>query len=87
MEITLEHKSKMEDIMAAMATGSVKCRKDFHCYRSSFEDLCAVKGIDAFDTIECTSEDAQCCGFSFQAVGDRYCQCPLRRYIALNFHR
>ena len=87
MEITPEHKSKMEDIIVAMATGSVKCRKDFQCYESSLEELCPVKGIGAFDTIECLSEDAQCCGFSFHAMGDRYCQCPLRKYIAVNFHR
>ena len=86
MEITPEHKSKMEDVMVDMATGSVRCRKDFQCYRSSLEELCPVGGIGAFDSIKCMSEDAQCCGFSFHAVGERYCQCPLRRYIALNFH-
>ena len=87
MEITPEHKSKMEDIIVGMATGSVKCRKDFQCYKSSLEELCPVKGVGAFDTIECMSKDAQCCGFSFGVIGSRYCKCPLRRYIAINFHR
>ena len=44
MEITPEHKSKMEDIIMEMTTGSVKCRKDFQCYRSSLRELCPVKG-------------------------------------------
>ncbi len=87
MEITSEHKSKMEDIIVGMATGSVKCRKDFQYYKSSLEELCPIKGVGAFDNIECTSKDALCCGFSFAAVGARYCKCPLRRYVAINFHR
>ena len=87
MKITPEHKSQMQDIIVGMTTGSVKCRKDFQCYESSLEELCPVKGVGAFDTIECMSKDAQCCGFSFGVSKARYCKCPLRRYIAINFHR
>ena len=87
MEITQEHKAKMEDIIVDMATGSIKCEKEFQCYKSSLENLCEVKGVGAFDTIQCMSEDAQCCGFSFGLVGELYCKCPLRRYIAANFQR
>ena len=87
MEITLEQGEQMETIIAGMRTGRVPCQKDFECYSSSLEQLCRVKGIGAFDTIECSSENARCCGFSFAALQTRYCKCPLRRYIAANFHR
>jgi hypothetical protein len=87
VEITQEHKEKMEDIIVGMRTDGRYCSKGFHCYNSSLEDLCPVKGIGVFGTIECASKDAQCCEFSSTAVGNRYCQCPLRRYIAANFHR
>ena len=87
MEIPVEHTDKIEQIMVKMKKGSPKCQKDFQCYTSSLEELCKVKGIGAFDTIECDSEDALCCGFSFVAGDTRYCKCPLRRYIAANFHR
>ena len=87
MEITAEHQAKIEDIIADMATGSVKCVKNFQCYTSSLEKLCPVKGVGAFDTIKCISKDALCCGFSFGVIADRYCKCPLRRYIAEHFRR
>ena len=87
MEITQEHTQEMNNIIIAMEKDSVKCSKDYQCYTSSLENLCPVKGVGAFDTIKCISEDAQCCGLSFGAIGDRYCNCPLRRYIAANFHR
>ena len=85
MELTQEHKDKMEDVIVDMATGSVKCKKEFLCYTSSLEELCPVKAVGAFDTIQCMSKEAQRCGFSFGIIGDRYCKCPLRRYIAANF--
>ena len=88
MQIATEHKEKMENIIAAMRTDSIKCSKDFECYTSSFENLCKIKGVvGSFDIIECASDDAQCCGLSFTAAGELYCRCPLRRYIAANFHR
>ena len=87
MEIPVEHKDKMEDVIVGMASGSIKCKKEFQCYTSSLEELCPVETVGAFDTIQCMSEDAQCCSFSFGAIGDRYCKCPLRKYIATNFYR
>ena len=87
MKIPIEHVEKMEEIMVDIREHPPKCLKDFRCYKSSLEDLCKVKGIGAFDTIRCLSEDAKCCGFSFVPIGERYCKCPLRRYIALHFRR
>ncbi len=87
MKIPVEHVEKMVEIMVDMQGHHPKYLKDFRCYKSSLENLCKVKGIGAFDTIRCLSHDAQCCGFSFAPIGERYCKCRLRRYIALNFHR
>lgn len=87
MEIAVQNVDEMESIIARMQSHGGKCARNFHCYTSSLEELCPVKGIGAFDTIECAAEGAACCGFSFAAVGSRYCGCPLRRYIAMNFHR
>ena len=87
MKIPVEHVDKIEEIMVKMRNESPQCRKDFRCYTSELEELCPVKGIGVFESIECESEDAQCCGFSFLAVETCYCRCPLRRYIAEHFHR
>lgn len=87
MKIPVKHVEKMEEIIVDMKKGYTKCQKDFRCYSSSLEELCLVKGIGAFDTIECVAEDSSCCGFSFVAVDTRYCKCPLRRYIAANFRK
>ena len=87
MNIPVEHVDKIEQIMVDMEEGSSKCLKNFRCYTSSLEELCAVKGIGVFDTIQCMSGDNRCCVFSFGVMEDRYCKCPLRRYIAATFRR
>lgn len=87
MEIATEHREQMESIIAEMQAGRVQCLKDFDCYKSDLERLCKIKGIDAFDTIECNSEGARCCGLSFSALSKRFCKCPLRRYISKSFRR
>ncbi len=87
MQIASQHIEKMENIIAAMKNDGVKCPKDFECHTSSLENMCKIKGVvGSFDIIECGSEDAQCCGFSFVAAEEHYCNCPLRKYIAANFH-
>ncbi len=87
MNITQDHKKEIEDIIKNMQDQGIKCLKDFNCYKSSFEELCSIKGIGSFGNIECYSEDARCCKLSFSAFGKNFCECPLRRYIAKNFHR
>ena len=87
MEIAGAQISSILAIIAEMRANHLLCRKKFECYESSFENLCKVKHIGAFDEIECDSKDAQHCGLSFDAVSHQYCKCPLRRYVAQNFHR
>jgi hypothetical protein len=87
MEIAVEHREQMERMIGEMRNSRIQCLKDFECYRSSLEKLCRIKGVDAFDTIECNSQEACCCGLSFCAVSKLFCRCPLRRYISEHFHR
>lgn len=87
MQIATEHTEKMENIMEDMRDGSSECLKKFLCYTSSLEELHPVKGVEAFDAIQCMSGDSRCCVFSFGVMEDRYCECPLRTYIAEHFHR
>lgn len=87
MEIAIEHREQMKNIIAEMQANRIQCLKDFDCYKSALERLCKIKGIDAFDTIECNSEAARCCGLSFSAFSKRFCRCPLRRYISESFRR
>lgn len=87
MELTLEHAQQMEGIIAQMQSARPQCRKDYQCYRSDLENLCQVKGIGVFNQIECASEENRCCGFSQSYLGEKFCGCQLRRYIAANFRR
>ena len=87
MNISEEHRERIEDIISGMQRDKLHCVKDFECYTSELESLCKIKGIGSFDEIECDSMDAMCCHLSFEATGKRFCKCPLRRYISVNFHR
>jgi len=81
MDITQEHESKIREII-----GGMKCKKDFECYRSGFENLCKVKiGVDAM-LIDCKEENANNCDFSLSFGFGYICTCPLRKYIAKNFN-
>ena len=87
MEISQEYRRQIEKIIADMKTKSPKCLKNYQCYESSLEKLCRIKGVSTYDEIKCFSEEARCCGLSFPSMSKRYCNCPLRRYISVNFHR
>ena len=87
MQISQEHKNKMEAIIEEMKRDDSNCLRDFQCYMSSLEVLCKIKGIGVFDMIRCASKDARCCGLSFTVGGEGFCKCPLRRYISANFCR
>ena len=87
MYINNEQTERIEEIISEMKRNKIHCAKDFECYTSNLEKLCEIKGIGSFDEIECDSKDAVHCHLSFEAVGKRFCKCPLRRYISANFHR
>ena len=87
MYINQKHRGRIEEIISEMKRDEKHCIKNFECYNSKLEKLCKIKGIGAFDEIECKGQDSMCCHFSFEAKSKRFCKCPLRRYISANFHR
>ena len=87
MEISKEHRQEMEQIIDAMKSNGPNCRKDYECYKSSLEKLCNIKYIEN-SFIECFDSKEVCaCGLSLAFGDSHFCKCPLRRYIAKNFHR
>ena len=82
MKMTQEHQRVIEGIKSEMT-----CPKDFECCRSGFERLGNVGIIGDGEMIECIDENAGICEFGdFFGLG-YLCKCPLRNYIARNFHR
>jgi hypothetical protein len=81
------HDMAMRGIIEEMQAGPKKCSKHYQCFESELETLCKVRHIGTFDEIECAAEDNRCCGLSEAHMGLRFCICPLRRYIARNFHK
>ena len=76
-ELRQEHKEKIEEIISSM-----KCPKDFECYKSGFTVLGKVKDIGMETFLECLEKDISVCEFSLP-FGERYfCRCPLRIYLS-----
>jgi len=82
MEITQEHRTKIEEIITGM-----ECPKDFDCYKSGLKNLCRAKVFREANLVECFDECSQLCTFGFHFGLGYFCKCPLRRYIAQNFNR
>ena len=82
MEITQEHKRQIEKIISEM-----ECPKDFECRTSDFENLGKTRLIADNQLVECMKEDTQLCRFTLPFGNITLCKCPLRKYIAQNFHR
>lgn len=77
-----EHIKAIEEMMQ-----KVNCTKDFVCYRSGLETLCAAKDIGTNLCLECLEPNPLGCQFSL-ATGDSYlfgdkylCACPIRVYV------
>lgn len=82
MVITQEHRQQIESIIKQM-----DCPKNFRCYKSGFENLSEVGIVGDFDMIECIEKGAQTCELGSPVGLGVVCKCPLRNYIAKNFHR
>jgi len=81
VQLDTEHKRQVEEITSAM-----ECPKDFICYKSGFENLSKVNIIGDAKLVECLNTKANTCRYSFSFVSGYFCKCPLRYYIAKNFH-
>jgi len=67
--------------------GSMKCAKNFECFKSGFQTLCKVKNIGNGKIIECSPENHHSCEFRFSFTRKTFCKCPLRYYIAKNLNK
>ncbi|MBW8039443.1 MAG: hypothetical protein FVQ85_05535 [Planctomycetes bacterium] len=82
MEITQEHDRRIQEIMQDM-----QCPTDFDCYTSGFENLGKIGIVGDAKLVECLEEKAKTCTFGLPFVLGYFCNCPLRYYVAKNFHR
>ncbi|MBN1360532.1 MAG: hypothetical protein JW993_08070 [Sedimentisphaerales bacterium] len=82
MEITQEHRSRIEEIMSG-----IECPKAFACYTSGFSDVGQVRGIGKTGFLECLESDCVDCQFSLSFAVPAACLCPVRIYIATEFWR
>lgn len=67
--------------------GSMKCSKDFECFKSGFQKLCKVNVIGDGKVVECSPENRGKCEFRFSFLGNSLCKCELRYYIARNLNK
>ena len=82
MELTAEQETDVQKIMEEM-----DCPRGFECYRSDFENLGEVGIVGDFKMIECIEERGHTCEFGFSFGLGVICKCPLRIFIAQNYHR
>jgi hypothetical protein len=65
--------------------GTMKCPKNFKCAENGFEDLCQTRDFGDEHRLHCLEEASTPCPFcevhTF-GVDFRFCQCPLRVYLA-----
>ncbi len=81
MKLTLEQRKQIRDIVKI-----VDCPRDFICLKSDFKKVPKVEISGIAKLIECPSEDAKLCKFSFYSGQTYFCKCRLRHYAAMNLH-
>ncbi len=72
-----KHVKEIEEII-----GTIKCPKDFICYRSGFKKLCEAKDIGMESFLVCLEDKPVKCYLTLNVEEVVYCQCPLRVYIS-----
>ena len=78
MELTTEQETDVQKIMAETV-----CERSFRCYKSEFENLTPVKVISD-NAVECLNAKDSFCPMSYRfGFNTMLCECPLRRYLAL----
>lgn len=82
MQLGKERKGQVEEIIDKM-----ECPTYFLCYKSGFMNLSTIRIIGDTELIECLEESPQTCKFGFSFGQGTFCKCPLRHYIAKNFHK
>jgi hypothetical protein len=72
-----DHEKEIRQIIAEF-----DCPKNFICYKSGFTTLCKAKDIGLESYLECSDKSPDECMFLLSFANIRYCDCPLRCYIA-----
>jgi hypothetical protein len=58
------------------------CPKDFMCYKSGLNNVCRAENIGSEPYLECLDENSEGCAFLLSYANVRFCDCPLRFYLA-----
>lgn len=87
MEITKQQRHQIEQI-----ADSIQCPYDLECYKSQFEQLSEVEVWGGSEYIlwckDCMEkENRKSCKFRLPYADGHLCRCPLRCYVAKNFHK
>ena len=78
MELTVAQETDVQTIMA-----ETDCPRSFRCYESGLDNLTPVKVISD-NAIECDKAKELFCPMSYRfGFNTMLCECPLRRYLAL----
>jgi len=64
---------------------SVKCPKNYRCIMESIENICHAKYHALSETMECLDKSEISCEYSESGNNIFLCNCPLRKFIAINF--
>jgi hypothetical protein len=83
MKLTTHQEADVQRIMAG-----IDCPAGFPCYKSEFENVSPVRLVQGSNVIQCEAGSEQKCPMSYEFSHDiRFCQCRLRRYVALELGR
>ena len=80
-----EDRKRIDEIL-----GEMKCPKGFRCAESGFEDLCRAKDFGDEKRLHCLEPESEPCPFATDydcGFRMRFCNCPLRVYIAKNLKK
>jgi len=80
-ETAQQHKSQIREIIT-----NIECPNDFKCCKADLENLCKADAVAGVKPIECSDPAVQQCEFATYFGSGVLCKCPLRSYIAKNFH-
>ena len=80
-ETAQQHKNQIKEIIT-----NIECPNDFKCCKAGLENLCKADAAAGVKPIECLDPAAQQCDFLTSSCSGLLCKCPLRGYIAKNFH-
>ena len=77
-----QQKRQVEEVISTM-----KCTRNFQCYKSGFQNVSKAKLAAETGLVECLSENQQDCEFRTSFMDRTFCKCQLRCYIAKNLQK